>query len=128
VRNIPLSIWPILVVFIVLSSIGDVLMSKAMTLIGDLGVVRREHGMVGAASRVLGSGWFWLAISSMAGSFFTLLIALNRADLSFVVPASSSFSFILNTLAAKFYLRERVDVRRWAAAGLVCVGVFLLTK
>ena len=127
-RNIPLSIWPILVVFIVLSSIGDVMMSKAMTLIGDLGVVRREHGIVGAVSRVLGSGWFWLAISSMAGSFFTLLIALNRADLSFVVPASSSFSFILNTLAAKFYLRERVDARRWAAAFLVCVGVFLLTK
>lgn len=127
-RNIPLSIWPILVVFIVLSSIGDVMMSKAMTLIGDLGVVRREHGIVGAVSRVLRSGWFWLAISSMAGSFFTLLIALNRADLSFVVPASSSFSFILNTLAAKFYLRERVDARRWAAAFLVCVGVFLLTK
>lgn len=127
-RNIPLSIWPILVVFIVLSSIGDVLMSKAMTLIGDLGVVRREHGIAGAVGRVLGSGWFWLAISSMAGSFFTLLIALNRADLSFVVPASSSFSFILNTLAAKFYLRERVDARRWTAAGLVCVGVFLLTK
>jgi len=128
VKNIPLSIWPILVVFIVLSSIGDVMMSKAMTLIGDLGVIRREHGIMGAVSRVLGSGWFWLAISSMAGSFFTLLIALNRADLSFVVPASSSFSFILNTLAAKFYLRERVDGRRWTAAVLVCVGVLLLRK
>jgi uncharacterized membrane protein len=127
-KNIPLSIWPILVVFIVLSSIGDVMMSKAMTLIGDLGVIRRERGLFGAMGRVFGSGWFWVAISSMAGSFFTLLIALNRADLSFVVPASSSFSFILNTLAAKFYLREKVDARRWTAAGLVCVGVFLLTK
>lgn len=126
--NIPISIWPILVVFIVLSSMGDVMMSKAMTMIGDLGVVRRERGVLGAVGRVLGSGWFWVAISSMAGSFFTLLIALNRADLSFVVPASSSFSFILNTLAAKFYLREAVDARRWTAAGLVCVGVFLLTK
>lgn len=126
--NIPLSIWPILVVFIVLSSIGDITMSKAMTIIGDLGVIRAQSGIFGAARRVLTSGWFWLAISSMAGSFFTLLIALNRADLSFVVPASSSFSFILNTLAAKFYLREKVDARRWTAAGSVCVGVFLLTK
>src|SRR5947209_15018139 len=82
--NIPLSIWPILVVFIVLSSIGDVMMSKAMTIIGDLGVIRAQAGIFGAAKRVFTSGWFWLAISSMAGSFFTLLIALNRADLSFV--------------------------------------------
>lgn len=126
--KIPLSIWPILVVFIVLSSIGDVMMSKAMTLIGDMGQLRRQIGLAGVVGRILSSGWFWLAISSMAGSFFTLLIALNRADLSFVAPASSSFSFILNTLAAKFYLREAVDKRRWTAAGLVCVGVFLLTK
>lgn len=115
-------------VFIVLSSIGDVMMSKAMSIIGDFGVIRAKDGVMGVVRRVLISRWFWLAISSMAGSFFTLLIALNRADLSFVVPASSSFSFILNTLAAKFYLRERVDKRRWTAAGLVCVGVFLLTK
>jgi|SRR5579863_8288923 len=126
--NIPLSIWPILTVFIVLSSLGDIMMSKAMTIIGDVGKIRREVGLFSAISRVLSSRWFWLAISSMAGSFFTLLIALNRVDLSFVVPASSSFSFILNTLAAKFYLREAVDKRRWTAAGLVCVGVFLLTK
>ena len=126
--KIPVSIWPILIVFILLSSTGDILLSKAMTIIGDVGQHREKSGVFGTALRVFSCGWFWLAISAMAGSFFTLLIALNRADLSFVVPASSSFSFVLNTLAAKFYLREAVDVRRWSAAALVCVGVFLLTR
>jgi uncharacterized membrane protein len=62
----------------------------------------------------------------MAVAFFSLLFALSWGDVSLVVPASASLTFVGNTVAAKVFLHERVDRRRWIAAGLVACGVALL--
>jgi drug/metabolite transporter (DMT)-like permease len=120
-------IWIVLGMFVFFTSAGDVLMAKAMALVGDLGGIRQRHGTLVAIKVVFTSFWFWIAVLAMASSFFSLLTALNWADLSFVGPASSALTFILNTFAGKFYLKERVTARRWLAAGLVCIGVFLIS-
>lgn len=122
------AIWFILAMFVFFTSAGDILMAKAMCLVGDVGEIRQREGVLGAVKRVFSSGWFWLAVSAMASSFFSLLTALDWADLSFVGPASSALTFILNTFAGKFYLKEEVTARRWIAAGLVVVGVFLISR
>jgi drug/metabolite transporter (DMT)-like permease len=51
---------------------------------------------------------------------------LSHADLSLVAPASASLTVVTNTIAAKLFLRENVDKRRWLAALCVCIGVVLL--
>lgn len=123
-----LHIWLLVIGFVLFTTIGDVLLSRAMTIIGDMGAIRAQAGIGGVIHRVLTNGGFWLAILFMAASFFSLLLALNRADLSFVGPASSAMTFVTNTLAAKFFLKEKVDRRRWTAALLVCVGILLISK
>ncbi|HET8550141.1 MAG TPA: EamA family transporter [Bryobacteraceae bacterium] len=65
------------------------------------------------------------AIGCMAVSFFSFMALLRVADLSFAVPATAA-SFVLETLLAKYVLRERVDARRWFGAVLVAAGVALL--
>ena len=45
---------------------------------------------------------------------------------SLVAPAAASLTFIGNAFAAKIFLHERVDQRRWIAAVLVAGGVALL--
>jgi drug/metabolite transporter (DMT)-like permease len=62
----------------------------------------------------------------MALSFFSLLFALSHADLSLVAPASASLTFVTNAVAAKIFLKENVDRRRWIAAVCVCAGVILM--
>lgn len=64
-------------------------------------------------------------IGAMAVSFFAFLSLLSIADVSFAVPATA-ISYVLETLLAKYILKEDVDLRRWAAAGLVACGVVLL--
>ena len=64
----------------------------------------------------------------MAIGFFSLLITLSWGDVSIVGPASASLTFIANALAARLYLKERVDHRRWMAAMFVAAGVFLLAR
>ena len=120
------AIWLLLVGFVLFTTVGDVLLAKAMTRIGDIGQVRTQRGTMAATWLVLRSGMFWLAILNMAASYFSLLTALNWANLSFVGPASSALTFVANIAAAKIFLRENVDRRRWLATALVCVGILLI--
>jgi drug/metabolite transporter (DMT)-like permease len=64
----------------------------------------------------------------MAVNFFAMLFALSIADLSLAAPAIASLTYIGNAIAAKMFLRERVDGRRWLATGFVALGVALLTR
>jgi multidrug transporter EmrE-like cation transporter len=120
--------WGFILAIVVFSSAGDVLLAKAMTSIGDLDDIIAECGFSGAVKAVLTSGWFMAGICAMALAFFSLLTALSWADLSLVAPASASLTFVVSAIAAKYFLKEAVDTRRWIAIGFVCVGVLLLTR
>ena len=62
----------------------------------------------------------------LAIAFFALLYALNHMPLGLVAPVSASLPLVINAVSAKFILKENVDHRRWAAAVLVCIGVYLM--
>ena len=107
---------------------GETLISAAMTRIGDLDTIRAEAGLTGAIAKVVASPWLLGGIACMAVSFFALLLALSGADLSLVAPATNSLTFIATAVAAKVFLKENVDGRRWLAALFVAAGVVLLTR
>ena len=62
----------------------------------------------------------------MAIAFYSLLFGLSWGNLSLVVPASTSLTFVANAVAARIFLHERVSRRRWIAALLVGAGVILM--
>lgn len=111
---------------VVTSSTGEVLMAAAMKSVGDLGEIRSRRGIGAAIGTVVSSTRFLGGIIFMALAFFSLLFALNHMDLSLVAPAAASLTLVTNTIAAKLFLKERVDRRRWTAAVLVCIGVYFL--
>jgi uncharacterized membrane protein len=118
--------WSAILVIVFASVVGDVLLSHAMKQVGDVGALRRRSGLATVIARTLGNPNFSLAVASMAAAFFSLLFALSWGDVSLVAPAAASLTFIANAFAAKIFLHERVDTRRWIAAGLVAAGVALL--
>ena len=107
---------------------GDVLTAGAMRRIGDLDEIRAHSGLSGAIRAVVSSPMFLFGVFSMALSFFILLFTLSRVDVSLAAPASASLTFLGNAFAAKFFLHEDVDRRRWFAAVFVCAGVALLAR
>ena len=111
---------------VISATIGDVLLASAMRGIGDLDEIRARSGMVGAIAAVLGNARFVSGVFFMALSFFSLLFALSHADLSLIAPAATSLTFVTNAVAAKIFLKENVDRRRWIAALFVCAGVALM--
>jgi drug/metabolite transporter (DMT)-like permease len=118
--------WGAILVIVLTSTAGDVLLSRGMKQVGDVGALRRRIGLWAVLARVLKNPNFLLGVMCMATAFYSLLFGLSWGDLSLVVPASTSLTFITNAVAAKFFLHERVDRRRWLAALLVAGGVVLL--
>jgi drug/metabolite transporter (DMT)-like permease len=108
------------------STAGEVLTAGAMKSVGDLDEIRAHSGLKGAIRAVLTCPLFFAGVSFLALSFFSLLFALNHLNLSLVAPASASLTLVTNAVAAKFFLKENVDRRRWTSAVLVCIGVYFL--
>jgi drug/metabolite transporter (DMT)-like permease len=108
------------------STTGEVLTAAAMKSIGDLDIIRAHSGLKGAIRAVLTCPLFFAGVFFLATAFFALLFALNHMDLSLVAPASASLTLVTNAIAAKLFLHENVDHRRWTAAVFVCIGVYFL--
>lgn len=118
--------WSAIVLVVVTSTAGDVLVSRAMKQIGDLGDLRRRAGIFTVIATVLRNPGFLLGVAAMSVAFYSLLFGLSWGDVSLIVPAATSLTFVTNAVAAKMFLHERVDQRRWLAAALVGAGVVLL--
>ncbi len=118
--------WTFIFAVVFASTAGDILQSHAMKKIGDVGKLRRERGITYVVFRVVTSPSFMLGLMFMAIAFYSLVIALSWGDVSLVVPASASMTFITNAFAAKMFLKEDVDKKRLVAAILVAAGVALL--
>lgn len=108
------------------STAGEVLTAGAMQSIGDLDKIRANSGMKGAIRAVVTCPLFFAGVGFLTLSFFSLLLALNHMDLSLVAPASASLTLVTDAIAAKIFLKENVDRRRWTSAVLVCIGVYFL--
>lgn len=118
--------WSGILIVVFFSVVGDVLMSRAMKQVGDVHELWRRSGLWSVVGRVLSNPSFFMGVTAMAVAFFSLLFALSWGDVSLVAPAAASLTFIGNAFAAKIFLHEKVDRRRWIAAVLVAAGVTLL--
>ncbi len=123
--------WPaagMIAAIILASSVGELLTAAAMKSIGDLDEIRAHSGLSGAIRAVLTCPLFFAGVAFLALAFFALLFALapNHLPLGLVAPASASLTLVTNAAGAKIFLKENVDHRRWAAAVLVCIGVYFL--
>ncbi len=123
-----LATWAGMTSIVVTATAGDVLQSRAMKEIGDLGAIRQSRGIFQVMRKVVSSPQFMLGLLFMALAFFSLMITLSWDEVSVVGPASASLTFIANAFAARIFLKERVDHRRWLAALFVAGGVALLAR
>ena len=103
---------------------GELCVTRAMKTIGE---VTEFHpgAILRSIFRAMKVGWMWIGVGLMAVAFFALLGALSLENVSFVVPVTA-LSYAAGTLGGKFFLGERVTIKRWAGVLLVCVGVTLV--
>lgn len=116
--------WLLVAIIVVATTIGELLQAVAMKRHGEIHDFR--PGALGKLVAVLARNKFVVAaVAAMAVSFFAFMALLSISDLSFAVPATAT-TYVIETILAKYLLREDVGVRRWAGASLIACGVALL--
>ena len=123
--------WACILTVALLAIAGECLIAAAMRRLGDLDHLRTGPGLrgyLGPIRAVLASPLFLAGALCMALNFFALLFTLSIVDLSLAAPATASLTYIGNAAAAKTFLKENVDRRRWLAVLFVAIGVVLLAK
>ena len=118
--------WAAIAFIVIASTAGDVLLANSMKRVGDVGELWKRRGLLKVVSRIFATPTFLLGLLAMGVAFYSLLFALSWGDLSLVVPASASLTFVANAFSAKLFLHERVGRRRLLAALLVAGGVALM--
>ena len=118
--------WLVIVLVAAFAVLGEVLIAGGMRQLGDLDIIRERSGMPGAIRAVLGNLTFLIGAIFMALNFFCMLFALSIAQLSIAAPAIGALTYVGNAVAAKLFLHEHVDRRRWLATLFVAIGVLLL--
>jgi drug/metabolite transporter (DMT)-like permease len=116
--------WTLIAVIIAATTFADLLQTLGMKKHGEVhdfrpGALGRGIGRIARCPHVVAS------VGLMAVSFFAFMALLSVADLSFAVPATAA-SYVLETILARYVLRERVSRKRWAGALLVACGVALI--
>jgi drug/metabolite transporter (DMT)-like permease len=115
----------ILFVALCFETAGVILLSKGLrALAGPKDYSPGE--IIRLAGRGLSDPNIVLGIAFEAVFFLGLLMLMSRADVSFVWPLTS-LTFVFSTLAARFYLHERVDSLRWVGVLFIVLGAGLIT-
>jgi drug/metabolite transporter (DMT)-like permease len=123
--------WSAILFVVVLAIAGECLIAAAMRGLGDLDRLRTRSGILGylgPVRAVLSNPLFLVGAFCMALNFFAMLYTLSLVELSLAGPAIASLTYIGNAIAAKLFLHENVDRRRWFAVLFVCIGVALITR
>ncbi len=111
---------------VVCTAIGDVLTARGMKrgkAVDDLSA----RGYARLAVAVLRNVYVMVGVGVLAVAFFALLALLSIANVSFAVPATAA-SYLVETVLAKYVLKEKISVQRWAGAAMVALGVLLLSS
>ena len=117
--------WMWIAIIVAATTVGEVLQAMGMRRHGEIRDFR--PGAIGRAMAVLARNRFVIgSVVAMAVSFFAYMGLLTIADLSFAVPATA-VTYVLETVLARYVLKENVDWLRWAGASLVICGVALVS-
>ncbi len=104
---------------------GQLLLKVGMSQLGALEI--SVAALPSLIMRIMMSPYIIVGLTIYFGGVFFWLLALNRADLSYVYPFAS-LSYVLITLASWLLLHEAVPPLRWIGLVVICVGVMLVAR
>lgn len=117
--------WLLIGIIVAATTVGEILSAMGMRRHGEIRDFR--PGAIGRALALLARNRFVIgSVAAMAVSFFAYMGLLTVSELSFAVPATA-ITYVLETVLAKYVLKERVNWLRWAGASLVICGVALVS-
>ncbi len=125
-RSFDLKTYLLIVVMVIAGPLGNVLLGKGMKRIGGFSVWPPSQ-LLHTGLKIFATGEIWLGIASLITFFVAYMVALSRADYSFVQPVSS-LAYGVVAFLGYWLLGERLSLLHWAGIAVICSGVFVVGR
>lgn len=109
---------------IIFGAFADILLSVGMRRTGGI-VIRSPRDVMVAAKQAFTSPFVLLGVCSMALYFGSYIAALAWVDVSVANPMTA-LSYLIASIYAIVFLKERVSPQRWLGIMLVIAGATLV--
>ncbi len=110
---------------VVLNALAQFLLKMATN---KVGVIEVSSALSLSAMSALFLQWpMVLGLLCYGVSLLIWLMALSRVDVTLAYPMLA-IGYVINALAAQYFLQEVVSVQRWVAIGIIILGVALLAR
>ena len=116
--------WLLIALIVIPGTVADLLNTMGMKRNGEV-CDFRPSSIFPLIASLARNPYVAVGVPAMALSFFALMALLSVANLSVAVPATA-FSCALETVLAKYILKEQIGWQRWVGASLVGCGVLLV--
>lgn len=110
----------LVVVATVCAAVGETFLSHGMRRIA-----LAKPGIVDWFVMVGTNVWVLTGVACLCGFFFLYLVALSRADLSFVMPLTA-LSYLFAAVLARVFLNEHISWLRWTGIVVIVAGIVLI--
>jgi drug/metabolite transporter (DMT)-like permease len=116
--------WALVSAIVAATTCADLFQTAGMKRHGEIHDFRL--GPLGRAlGRITRNPFVLISVLFMALSFAAFVALLSVSDLSFAVPATAA-TYVIETVLARFLLKEHIGWKRWTGALLVACGVALV--
>ncbi|HYL91887.1 MAG TPA: EamA family transporter [Alphaproteobacteria bacterium] len=106
---------------VLLSGVAQVCLKQGMNRVQQRG----RKGLAGIALSVLQERFVWIWGSCFVLATCLWLIGLQKVDLSYAYPLVS-LGYVLVSLLAILFFKEKVEGGRWLAILMICAGVVMI--
>jgi drug/metabolite transporter (DMT)-like permease len=117
----------LILVAVLLGVVGQLLLKMGITQVGTLAFGSDLAGLIQLGLRVFGNlkvlGGF--AVYGLSSLFW--IVVLSKVDLSLAYPMLA-LNYVLVPLTAWLFLGEQVPTLRWLGAGVVIIGVVIISR
>ncbi|MDT9340718.1 EamA family transporter [Trichodesmium erythraeum 21-75] len=114
----------LLFLLIITQVLGDIFLSKAMKIFGEVNLVNSESWMP-FIIYLLTSFWVWLGVITLIFCLVLYLTVLSKLDLSYILSIHS-LTYLLNALFAWLILDETISNMRLLGTLIITIGVFIV--
>ena len=83
--------------------------------------------LLSSALKIVINPWVFSGLVCFTGSLVVWMYVLSKVQVSFAYPFNS-VGYVIVVAAAYFFFREPISAMKLMGVGLICLGVFLVTR
>ncbi|MBH1393255.1 SMR family transporter [Stenotrophomonas maltophilia] len=117
---------PTILLSVALNAAAQLLLRQGMP---QVALTTNEGGLAlfSSALKIVINPWVFSGLVCFAGSLVVWMYVLSKVQVSFAYPFNS-VGYVIVVAAAYFVFREPISAMKLLGVGLICLGVFLVTK